>query len=248
RKPRRTSTISRCVMTNGSPPSSYDSRRRPTKPAGTTMLSSSPFAVPCLNTSRMSSASPPSSPVTMVTRPSSPRLTSGIGRIAVSTRHPMRLGTPPGTPTGKVGLPQATRPPALHHLPTPLLGHSWDKDQPTPVDPRDPAHKRNSMLPIRRKPRTPTRPTLTCLRTLPTPRTTPMMRRPCARIGSGTGRGLMYRRRRRRSNGVRGHASCAVSKVTSSMSVLNTRLWDEPCGPLTAKTATSSLWKMTQRF
>ncbi|KAG6871277.1 hypothetical protein C0993_003556, partial [Termitomyces sp. T159_Od127] len=130
-KLRRTSTISGCVTTNGSPPSSYDSRRRPTKPAGTTMLSGLPFAAPCLNASRTSSASPPNNPVMTVTRPSSPRLTSSIGRTAVSTRHPARLGIPLGTPTGKVGLPQATGPPALHRLPTPPLGRSWDEDRPT---------------------------------------------------------------------------------------------------------------------
>ncbi|KAG6882380.1 hypothetical protein C0993_010758, partial [Termitomyces sp. T159_Od127] len=167
-----------CATTNSSPPSSSNSRRMPTKPAGTTMLSNLPLATPCLNISMMSSILPPSSPATTVTRPLLPRLTSGIGRIAVSTQHPTCLGTPPKTPTGKTGLLQATGPPALRRLPTSPLSCPWDKDQPTSTNPQDPAHKCNSMLPICRKPRTPTRPTLTCLQTLVTPWTMLTTRKP----------------------------------------------------------------------
>ncbi|KAG6875187.1 hypothetical protein C0993_010443, partial [Termitomyces sp. T159_Od127] len=89
---------------------------RPTKPAGTTMLSNSPFAVPCPNASRTSSASPPNSPATMVTRLLSPRLTSSIGRTTASTWYSMHFGIPPRPPTGRPGPPQTTKPPALHHL------------------------------------------------------------------------------------------------------------------------------------
>ncbi|KAG6863757.1 hypothetical protein C0993_010458, partial [Termitomyces sp. T159_Od127] len=126
RRPRRTSSTSRCTTTNSSPLSLSDLRRRPTKLAGTTTLSNLPFAVRCLNALRTSLILPSSSPATTVTRPSSPRLTSSIGRITVSTQHSVCLGNPLGTPTGKTGLLQATGPPALHHLPTLPLSHLWD--------------------------------------------------------------------------------------------------------------------------
>ncbi|KAG5333543.1 hypothetical protein C0989_005494 [Termitomyces sp. Mn162] len=164
------SSTSECVTTNTSQPLLYDLNGKPTRLAGTTMLSDSPSIVPCLNKSRTSFALHPSKPPTMGTRRSLLRSTNITGKIAAKTQHPGPRGMPPVTPTGRPEQPTAFGPQSLLTPPTLCPIFPQAEKLPAPINPQDNVCLPSSMPLTSMKlqnPWTPTPMTTTTFWTLP---------------------------------------------------------------------------------
>ncbi|KAG5327941.1 hypothetical protein C0989_010941, partial [Termitomyces sp. Mn162] len=206
---RKISSTSECATMNASRPSLYDSNERPTRPAGITMPSSSPSVVPCPNGSRTSFALRPNKPPTTGTRCSLPRSTNIIGKIAAKTRHPGPRGIPPVTPTGRPEQPMASNPPSPLTLLTLHPASPWAEESPTLTGPWGSDHLPSSTPPTSTTPQYPWIPTLMIATTSRTP---PTIRKPYAQTGSRTVSGSTCRKKRRRNDGRRAHASYVVSR------------------------------------
>ncbi|KAG5730303.1 hypothetical protein E4T56_gene10551 [Termitomyces sp. T112] len=205
---------------NTSRPLLYNSNRKPTRLAGTTMLSNSLSITPCLNGSRMSFALHPSKPPMMGTRRSFPRLTNITGKIAAKTWRPGPPEMPPVTPTGRLEQPMAFDPQSPLTPPTSCPVSPWAEELPAPIDPWDNICQPSSTLLTSMKLWNPWMPTPMTMTTFRTPPTT---KKPYAQTGFRIAHGLMCQRKRRRNNGKRACASSVVSRDTLFAVVLNNR-------------------------
>ncbi|KAG5723957.1 hypothetical protein E4T56_gene9752 [Termitomyces sp. T112] len=149
------------------------------------------------------------------TRCSLPRSTNVTGKIAAKTRRPGPLGTPPVTPTGRPEQPMAFDPQSPLTLLTPHPAPLRAEESPTPTDPRGSNHPPSSTPPTSMTPQYPWIPTPM---TTMTSRTTPMIKKPYAQTESRTACGSTCRRKCRRNDGRRAHASYVTADhiLTSS--------------------------------
>ncbi|KAG5727488.1 hypothetical protein E4T56_gene12005 [Termitomyces sp. T112] len=156
----------------------------------------------------------------MGTRCSLPRSTNVTGKTTAKTQCPGPLGTPPVTPTGRPEQPMAFDPQSPPTPPTPHPASLRAEESLTPTDPRGSAHLPSSMPPTSMMPQYPWIPTLM---TMTTSRTPPTIKKPYVRTESMTACGSTCRRKCRRNNGRRAHASYVVSRDTLFAVVLNDR-------------------------